>query len=706
MRKTKLLPGLVIQSTLRSDLLVAHGESGRARRKNLCIPLWLLLFALVLAACRDEAAGPLVEGENVTTRSVSNSVAEGSMVAEPTPAVEPDATVMPSAPERTPTATSSPTPTPLPAKELVVCLAAEPESLYLYSHGSDAAIATGNHIAHGLYENLYTTLSYDYQAQGVEKLPALADGDAVINTVDVNAGDTIVNASGEVARLSAGVHFINAEGALVTYGGEGAVQMQQMVVDFTFKPLVWSDSVPVTADDSVFSYQVAADVATPGDKSKIERTASYEASGDLGVRWTGLPGYMDTTYFTNVWPPLPRRQLGDLNPAELLEADVANRAPLSYGPFMLESWSPGQHIQLVANPHYYRGAEGLPRLGQIIFKFIPDAAAQTEWLENAGCDIATSATLSAHLPLLLASDAEPPLISHDLVVYAQPGPIFEHIDFGINPISDYAQTRPDWFEDVRVRQAMLMCTDRQRMVDELMFGQSTVSNLVAHAYIPDGHPLYPENVAAYPYDPAAANVLLDQAGYIDSDGNGVREDIETTTPFSVTLGTDSQSAMRLQLTQIFQENMRDCGIVVNLYDLPADVWYADGPFSPLFGRRFDLAQFAWLTGIQPPCNLYLSQNITGPEEQGFGGWDNVNVTGWTNEAFDAACTAALLALPGSPEYEQNHREAVRILSEQVPMIPLFTQLKVAAARPELLNFRLDPTQPSELWNLYELDLEE
>ncbi|HEX6384451.1 MAG TPA: ABC transporter substrate-binding protein [Anaerolineae bacterium] len=665
-------------------------------KRTIQLTTCFLLFALMLGACRSDEPDPVVQNERVATRIVQ----EGGTVADPA-----DPTPISSEPKPTPTAMPTASPTPLPAKELVVCMAAEPESLYLYSDASvalDAGAATA--IWHGIYENLYTTLSYNYQAQGLEKLPNLADGDAVINTVVVNQGDTIANASGDVVTLSPGVQLLNAEGALVTYNGEGPVQMQQMVVDFTFKPLVWSDGTPVTAEDSVFSYRVAADIATPGDKSKIERTASYEATGDLSVRWTSIPGYKDPTYFTNVWLPLPQHQLSNFSPAELLEAEAANQTPLSYGPFMVKSWSAGEHIILVANPHYYRAAEGLPRVDQVMFKFIPDAAAQADWLQRDGCEVATRDTLAAHLPLLLSEPALSPRggAKLPLVPHVQTSSIFEHIDFGINSIDDYAETRPDWFEDVRVRQAITLCTNRQRMVDELMFGRSEIM----HAYIPDGHPLYPENAAAYPYDPAAANALLDEAGYMDRDGNGIREDIETTTPFSVTLGTDSESAMRLQLTQIFQENMRDCGIVVELYDLPAGVWYADGPFSPLFGRRFDLAQFAWLTDLRPPCNLYLSENITGPEEQGFGGWGNVNASGWANEAFDAACRAALLALPDTVEYEQNHKEAVRIFSEQVPMIPLFAQLKVAAARPEVLNFKVDPTQPSELWNLYELDLED
>ena len=62
-------------------------------------------------------------------------------------------------------------------------------------------------------------------------------------------------------------------------------------------------------------------------------------------------------------------------------------------------------------------------------------------------------------------------------------------------------------------------------------------------------------------------------------------------------------------------------------------WFAEGPVGRVFGRRFDLAEFAWIGKALPDCGLYLSENTTGPEEGGFGGWQNTNVTGWSNEEF-------------------------------------------------------------------------
>lgn len=599
-----------------------------------------------------------------------------------------------------PTATSAPTATPLPPKELVVCLPQEPESLYLFADTSPAAVA----VQHAIYESMTTSLGYDYQAQGIAKLPSLVDGDAVINAVAVSAGDRIVNASGDPVRLTTGVQLVTADGEFLTFSGNESesVLMQQMVVDFELKPLVWSDGMPVTAVDSVFSFNIAADPLTPIDHVKANRTAAYEATGERTLRWTGMPGFLDGTYFLNVWTPLPSHQLADLTPEALLTAPEVTETPLSHGPFVVSDWVRGERMTLTQNPHYYRLAEQLSEVNQLTLLFAEDGLAA---VRNGRCHIAVqgSVTFLQAAEILEAADAG------ELTPFFQSSLIFEHIDFGINPVASYERSRPDWFEDVRVRQAMTLCTDRQRMIDELMFGQTSIM----HAYIPDVHPLYPEDSFTQPYDPATANALLDDAGFEDTDGDGIREFVErelgqivNTTPFSVTLGTDSESVLRQQINEMFAADMEQCGIQVNLYEAPVIDWYADGPFSPLFGRRFDLATFAWLTNIRPPCNLYLSRNVTGPEEEGFGGWNNVNATGWFDESYDAACEAALTALPGTPEYTAQHQEAVRIFSEQLPIIPLFSQIKVAVTAPEVTGFRLDATQPSEMWNIFEIDFEE
>lgn len=643
----------------------------------------LLLILLTLAACQNQE-----RAENNTTVNDPPAATESPSAALP----EVEATVAPAATE-SPTVTPSPVPTERPPKVLTVCMSAEPESLYLYGDSSLPATA----VRHGIYENLYTTLSYGYQAQGLQKLPRVADGDAVIEPVTVNAGDRVVNAAGDVVTLNEGERVINADGGAAIFDG-AAIAMSQMVVDFSFEPLVWSDGTPVTAEDSVYSFGVAADNNTPGSKFRIERTAEYVATGQLSLRWKGLPGYVDSTYFTNVWPPLPRHQLEAYSATELLQAEETNRFPLSNGPFMVAQWTAGEQIELVRNPHYYRAEEDLPRVDRVIFRFAPDAGELLQDEAMAGCDLVTQDVLSFQsIPAITEAEETGALVSH-----IQPGIVFEHIDFGIDSYANYGDgnSRPDWFEDARVRQAMTLCTDRQRMVDELLYGRSEVMP----TYIPGHHPLYPDDVAGWPYDPQRANALLDEVGYVDTDEDGTREDPLTGLPFRVTLGTDGQSEIRRQVAERFRQNMGDCGIEVELAHIPADQWYAEGPDGPLFGRRFDLGAFAWLTDIEPPCNLYLSDNITGPAVDGFGGWGNLNETGWASEAYDAACRAALNAPFGTAAYEENHQEAVRIFSQELPVIPLFLYGHVAVTRPEVMNFELNPTQPSELWNLYALDL--
>lgn len=673
--------------------------------------VFLLIMVLWLVACRSEedapTAAPTRPAATNTPASLSDNNATAPGVAN-TPAEAGAETEATAVPINTPTP-APPTPTPLPPKQLTVCTSGVPASLYLY--GDDSLVATA--VRHALYDNPYTTRGYSYQPQALVKLPNLTDGDAVIQPVPVAEGDLIVNSAGTVTRLLPGTQIVDAEGNTILFRSPGEeeppVQMQQMVVDFVFHPLVWSDGELVTADDSVFSFELAADPATPGDKSKIERTAGYEALDEQSVRWTGLPGYLDTTYFTNVWQPLPRHQLGDLSAADLLTAEVSMRQPLSYGPFMLESWPPGEQIFLSRNPHYYRQDEGLPAIDRLIFQTIYDAQTWPGLLSAGVCDVVTRGLVDfSQIPDLLTATER-----GDLIPYFTNDLVFEHIDFGINSWNygdDVVGGRPDWFEFLPVRQGIAHCLNRQRMIDELLYGQSQIMN----AYVPDDHPLYPADITLWPYDPEAGNALLDEFGLEDTNGDGWREWVErdlqrtivATTTFSITLSTNSESAFRLRLNELAQEDLAACGIQVNLVNYPAETWFDDGPFSPLFGRRFDLATFAWRTGITPPCGLYLSTNITGPEEQGFGGWNNINATGWGNEEYDAACLAAQNAIYGTEEFETNHQTAVRIFAERKPSLPLFQYIKTAVTAPTVLHFQPDPTQPSELWNVAEWDIEE
>lgn len=589
---------------------------------------------------------------------------------------------------------------PARPKELTICMAQEPPTLYVYGE----SMLTARAIRHALYTNYITNLSYDYQADGLEKIPSVADGDAVIETVLVGAGDVVRRADDTVGPLAAGDAIVDATGAPVVFDG-APLEVNQMVVDFTMRPTVWADGTPVTAGDSIYSFNLAAQPETTAPKYVIERTAAYEATGDLSVRWTGLPGFTDSTYFVNFWQPLPEHLWGEFTAAELMQADVSNRMPVGDGPFKIAQWIPGESIRLIRNDHYYRAAEGLPYLDRVTIRFIPDTNQLLAQLLNGQCDIGTQDGLNADASsLLLEAEASGLLVPH-----FQTGTTFQHIDFNVNPYGEYAAAHADWFEDARVRQAMMLCTDRQRMVDEVLYGRSEV----IHTYVPAVHPLYPmDGVTEWPYDPAAGNALLDEAGFDRRGPDGIRLGPDGQR-FAPTLGTTAGNALRLQVSQIFRANMADCGIDVELYYLPPGDWFAAGPEGVLFGRRYDLGLFAWLTGVQPPCDLYMGSRVPGPAGEQFeatgaayNGWggDNLNQTGWFDPAYDRACQTALGSLPGLPAYAAGHQEAQRIFSQQLPVLPLFLSLKVSATQPDVLNFSLDATQNSELYNIYEYDL--
>jgi len=597
------------------------------------------------------------------------------------------------------TATPSPTSTPLPPlpKVLTVCLDGEPDTLYLYG---GSRLAATRHVMEALYDGPIDYVDYVYQPVILEKIPSIAKGDAFIRKVLVREGRQVVDAAGEVVELAEGtlVHPAGCyvEDCAVEFDGK-PLWMDNMEVLFALREdVTWSDGEPVTAADSVFALQVASDPATPGSRYLIERTARYRSMDQWRVRWVGLPGFIDPTYFLNFFSPLPRHQLERRAPGDLLRATETRRYPLGWGPFVVEEWVPGDHITLSPNPTYFRAAEGLPILDQVVFRFTSGGPDMVARLLSGECDIGThDADFRTSLPLLVQAEEQ-----GLLRVASATDNGWEHIDFGIAPVSDYRQT--GFFEDVRVRQALAQCIDRQAIVDEITYGRSVVLD----SYLPPVHPLYAgDRLVHWDYDLMAGRALLSEVGWLDTDEDGVRDaqqipGMRDGTPFEVTFLTSAASSSAQQVARIVKAQLADCGVRVDVETLPAQEFLADGPEGPLFGRRFDLAESTWWFDVNPLCGRYLSSEIPGE-----GRWYGDNLTGYSNLDYDAFCQAALEALPGTSEYEEYHKQAQAIFSEELPAIPLFMGLRVAVARPNVLHFTLDSTAPSELWNLETIEVQ-
>ena len=595
------------------------------------------------------------------------------------------ACTQPTVPPPTPSPSPTPSPTPEP-KTLTVCLPEEPDSLYLY--GTDRLAA--QHVWQAVYDGPMDSRSYAYQPVILTGVPSLADGSAAIETVTVQASDRVLAASGQVVELAPGATVRDASGVRVVFDGT-PLPMQRMVVTFTLQPdLYWSDGALLTADDSVFSFELAADPDTPGDKTAVERTGSYRAADVRTAVWSSVPGFLDHAYWLNFWHPLPRHAWGHLSAAKLLTAEVSARQPLGWGPFVIREWVAGDSITVARNPVYFRAPEGLPRLDEVTFRFVPDPTVLARELVAGRCDVVTHDGVNGVRAALPDPSPVEARFTHDAR--------WELLAFGISPATGYG--RPDFFEDVRVRQAIALCIDRQAVANQAIGPQGRV----AHSTIPPEHPLHTgEALATWAYDPAAGGALLAEAGWYDEDGDGVREahtipGIADGTPFQVNYHTASDP-LRGQVAQIIQAYLAGCGIQVDVETTPPETLFAPGPEGVLFGRRFDLAQFAWRAQPDPLCDLFLSSQI--PDA---GDWDRPNLAGFIDDEYDTACLSALDSPPGSDGYTAGQVETQRILTERLPVLPLFQRLKVTLARDLVIGLTPDPTQDSELWNIEQLDL--
>lgn len=639
--------------------------------KHSHIAIAMLLLGSLITAC--------------TTPDPTVTIAPPSFTPSPSPTVDPANTSTP-----IPTATA----TPLPPKEFTICQALEPNTLFIYGRPSRAA----RNVLAGIYDGPIDTRAYQFSPVILEKIPSLADGDAIQQTVQVGEGDKVVDVNGQVVDLLPGVTIVNADGQEVTFEEGGVITTTQMEVTFRLRTgVTWADGQPLTADDSRYSFELADEFESPVQQLRKDLTHSYEVVDERTVVWAGIPGYRDPFYSLNFYRPLPRHVWGRAAAKQLLNTEIAQRKPLGWGPFVVEEWVAGDHITLVRNPHYFRASEGLPYLDRVIFRFVPDLQQALDWLVAGECDLITQDVVENGdiAPLLEAASAG------TVQLIASPSSEWEHLDFGIDP-AEWVR-RPDFFGDARVRQAIAHCVDRERIASEAFPYSGAI---MAHSYIASEHPLYAgDQMHHWDYNPSNGRALLDEVGWRDENEDGMREahgvaGVGSGAPFTITLLTTADDPARERTAHILAENLEACGIGLAVEYLPPEEFYADGPDGRVFGRQFDLALFSWLNDPDAPCGLYLSTEI--PESENW--WAASNNAGYANVDYDAACQSALDALPGMEAYTRFHREAQRIFSYDLPVLPLYFVPKLVAARPEVSGVLLDPSEYVELWNIEAFDV--
>jgi peptide/nickel transport system substrate-binding protein len=428
----------------------------------------------------------------------------------------------------------------------------------------------------------------------------------------------------------------------------------------------WHDGTPVTSKDVEFSYRVMIhpDINVETRQGwdiveSVETPDPYTVIFKLSEVYANFAG--DCFYDESV---LPEHLLAGALGAGF-QSDPFHSAPVGSGPFIFHEWVSGSHMTFRKNPGYY--GEG-PFLDEITIKFVPDGNALLMQLETGsvmGIDNAPDELLT---------------LSDDLkgtTVYRNPALFNEHLDVNCeNPI----------LSDKRVRRAIAIAINRSEISEKIYNG----------VWIPafsDEHPDSPYHsdygISTLRYDPQEAMELLDEAGWKDTDGDGIRERGGQRLEMKITSTAGRASRERTQV--VLQKQLSSVGIDLKIKNYHPTVMFASWDDRGVLKRgEFDLALYAFLTPPDPST------------KEGSYSSDFFPPRGQNNSRFSHDELTRLLskgsATVGFTERKKIYDEVARILAEELPVIPLLWVTQLDAMPAALENYRPNPTQSGDTWN--------
>ncbi len=359
----------------------------------------------------------------------------------------------------------------------------------------------------------------------------------------------------------------------------GGISKDGRTYTFHLRPgLKWSDGAPLDARDVDYSWRTW----TNRDLI-VNSTAGFDdiASATVSPDRLSITFHLKKPYapFLAVWVdqvmPLPQHVLGKMTAKQLNTSRFTFQPTVASGPFMVASRKAGDSIVVVRNPHYYRAAEGLPYLDKIIFRIIPDQTALTNALAAHEVDCAWFLDIAQ-------IDAYRRIKGDTLLASAAPN--FEQGLLNLqNPI----------LRDVRVRQALEYGLDRFTMAKDVWHGTAIPlgSDIAPTSFA------YSPRVKPYPYDPAKAAKLLDQAGWkLGSDGLR-HKDGKT---LSLRYSTTSNNVWRAQDELIARQDYQKLGIDLHIVNYPSSTF-----FGSVFPKgTFDIGE--WENGLVYDPSITIS----------------------------------------------------------------------------------------------------
>lgn len=357
--------------------------------------------------------------------------------------------------------------------------------------------------------------------------------------------------------------------------------------------VLWSDGVPLTAKDVVYSYERIMDpkVDSASLRNYYNDIEKVEMVDDHTVRFHFVRLYFLALDFCGGMPIIPKHIFDN---GYAFNNHPANHKPVGTGPFMLSRWEPGRYLQLERNPRYWN-KEKAPRILGIQFLVIPEQNTTFQMLKKGGLDV-----MDNMRPVSWVRQTGSDKFKERFEKYKFFSPSLSYIGWN--------NARP-FFSDKRVRQAMSMLLNRQKIAEKISLGQAQLVSGPNYYF----GPAYDRTIAPYPFDPAGARRQLDAAGWTDHDGDGIRD--KGGIPFRFSLLYASGSPAGERISSILREELANVGIQMELRPMEYSALK-----KLIIDRNFDALVMGWGGGTIETDNYQLfhsSQIVQGSNHVAF-----------------------------------------------------------------------------------------
>ncbi|MEJ2736723.1 MAG: ABC transporter substrate-binding protein [Anaerolineae bacterium] len=416
------------------------------------------------------------------------------------------------------------------------------------------------------------------------------------------------------------------------------------------RDVVWHDGAPFAAADVAFTVQAMQDPNFQGDPSlgELWRNVTVEQQDNYTVRFTLEEPFPSFLQYTTIGL-LPAHLLSNVAAADLPSHAFSTRNPIGTGMFMLESVSPDR-VVLVSNPNYWKAK---PYLERIEFWFYANWEGLLE-------DYERGAIQGFHPPNLQALESLVGIPSLQLYSAQSAGYGLVYLNLGRESLP--------FFQVREVRQALLYALDREALIAQVLGGQG----LVADSPILPTTWAYDASVRQYGYDPERAIGLLDASGWMDSDGDLIRDRDGVELAFTLLTNDD---ATEVQMAEEIARQWRVVGVDVTIRSVSSEsaVYFVRN-------RNFDSALVAIeLTGDPDPYPLWHSTQAE----------DGQNFAGFANAEADAVMEEARLTIDTERRLELYYRFQ-QIFAEEVPSLLVYYPIYTYAVDIQVQDVQLSP----------------